>query len=142
MWSDSRAVRATGVRGTVGLAALAAALLVGLPDRVRAGPSPFAGHYSDGTAEITISNTGSIRAKIGMQTLFTGRIAADGAIALTYTIGTVSGDGTGGRGPGGGGNTSTFTVHGVAALDADGNLYGVVEWPDGSLREFFWARVD
>ena len=143
MWSDSMTAGGHSVRGMIGLAVLAAGLLVGVPDRALAGPSPFAGHYFDGNSEITVSSTGSIRAKIGMQTLFAGRIADDGAIALTYTFGTFSGDiWMRGSHGGGGGKGTTITVYGTAALDADGNLYGVVEWPGGSLQQLFWARVD
>lgn len=139
MWSDSTPVRT--VRRTVAPAVIAAGLLIGLPDPAPAGASPFSGRYCAGETKITVSTTGAIRAKIGLQTLFTGRIGTDGTIALTYTIGSISGD-MWMRGSGGGGKGTPVTVYGVAALDADGNLYGVVEWIDGNPVEFFWTRCD
>lgn len=143
MWSDLLTDWTRLSHRAIALAALAIGLLVGAPERVLADTNPFAGHYSSGEQNISISATGSIRIKIGMQTLFTGRIAADGSIALTFTIGSTFGDmWMRGSHGGGGGKGTTITVYGTAALDADGNLYGVVEWPGGSLQQLFWARVD
>src|SRR5262245_64128561 len=143
MWSDFLTDWTRVSHRTIALAALAVGLLAAAPERALADSNPFAGRYTSGEQDISISATGSIRVKIGMQTLFTGHVADDGSIALTFTIGSVFGDmWMRGSHGGGGGKGNPVTVYGVAALDADGNLYGVVTWLDGSPMELFWTRSD
>src|SRR5262249_60871363 len=112
--------------------------------RARAGnpqPSPFAGRYDlgDGMCRITISSSGRIKDSGGA---ISGRISGDGVMTLTvpFSIGW-------GVPPGrGGGGKATITYEGVAALDDDGNLYGVLAYvnPYGVTFSYsvFWVRCD
>jgi hypothetical protein len=134
------------------LVVVSAGLAVGAAERVRAGgpsPSPFAGHYATGgPCWITISSNGSIRGSSDgfFDSNLRGSISATGEIVFTYdtTLGTGNwdGDAHGGRKHP---SKITWTVTGLAALDDEGNLYGVAVWDSvlGTYTgQFLWTRCD
>jgi hypothetical protein len=129
------------------LGTIALGLVSGAPEPAHADkpqPSPFAGCYlsaDDASAAwlITISDSGRITFEPiqGSQNdggRVSGRVSDDGLIKLTYRIR------LGGR-PLGGGVLTSHAI-GLAALDDFGNMYGVLEWEDGRVTEFFWPRCD
>lgn len=144
--------RGLSVRPMLLLASLAAGLWAGTPEQACAGGSdrsPFAGHYATGgPCWITISRTGSIRGSSDgfFDSNLRGNISATGEIMFTYdtTLGAGNWDGDV---PGGRSSPSqiTWTVTGLAALDDEGNLYGVAVWESvlGTFTgEFLWTRCD
>jgi hypothetical protein len=102
----------------------------------KATPSPFAGEYCFGLCHVTVSASGSITGTCaafdGFPPKISGHISADGAIKLTIST----------NRHGKGNNPTRETATGIAALDENGNLYGVLEWSDGQLGEFFWYRCE
>lgn len=150
----SRIVMSRGnwVRAMVLLAVVSAGLAVDVAERARAGgasPSPFAGHYATGgPCWITISSDGSIRGSSDgfFDSNLRGSISATGEIVFAYdtTLGTGNWDG-GARGGRKHPSKITWTATGLAALDDDGNLYGVAVWESilGTYTgQFLWTRCD
>jgi hypothetical protein len=104
-------------------------------------PSPFAGEYCQGGLHFSISDSGRIDGGTGSLFItisYRGRISNDGVIELAITQVWTSPTPTLGK------SFSKFTDRavGLAALDADGNLYGVLEYEDGGLLILDWLRCD
>jgi hypothetical protein len=117
------------------LLGFAVLIIVAPSEAVARGSSPFAGCYSDGTLAITISGGGRI-SDSNYYVDLSGRIWDDGYIELTYTRYFISFDRTRGRRS----NSYTTFAVGYGALDADGNLYGALQWSTGETSDFLWLR--
>lgn len=120
--------------------ALAALLLAGAPDTIRAaGASPFAGAYCFFGGTVIINNSGRLAGEevcfldCQTKTSISGRVANDGSMELTVT--------TWARGKGWRVIRTTHAV-GVGALDENGSLYGWLDWDDGGGGPFLWFRCD
>jgi hypothetical protein len=115
------------------LLAVGAALMVGTPQPAHAGksePSPFAGDYCWGDIlHVRISSSGGIIGSF-LGKKISGVISDAGVMVLKWPVVTWDSTRPGGK-------TSYRTITGLAALDEDGNLFGIL---DG--QEFFWPRCE
>ena len=136
--SRSTTFHARLIRFAYLLCGLSAAATASAPDQaLAAGSSRFAGCYGAEGLIITVSGSGRI-SDANDYVKLTGRIWDDGYMELTYTRYLINFDRS--RGPRG--STYTITADAYGALDADGNLYGVLEWSTGEVSSFLWLRCE
>jgi hypothetical protein len=116
------------------LLAVGAALMVGTPQPAHAGksePSPFAGDYCGGDIlHVRINSSGRITGSF-LGKKISGKISDAGEMVLKWPVAMWDSSGPGRK------KTYYRTITGLAALDEDGNLYGIL---DG--YEFFWPRCE
>jgi hypothetical protein len=121
------------------LVATVAGLLFCPPNALAAKPqpSPFVGTYrwySLDTCSITISSSGRISGFIYNSLELSGSISNTGAIKLKFVGTYVTWDGRKGR--------WTATAVGQGALDAEGNLVGVLQYDEDVIAELYWPRCN